>query len=136
MRGCSRWRLARCAWELQRDHTSMSCKTTANGRRTRRLVAWVAAVTSATALVSRARADPLRLRADALAETQGTASPTGLIVLQGEDTMRPWVTAETLVWAGAREASVGGDVLVLTVKLREPHGYAEARAGRFVLATG
>jgi len=49
--------------------------------------------------------------------------------------MRPWISAEGLVWAGATP-SVTGDVLVLSVRLREPHGYAEARAGRFVLATG
>jgi len=50
--------------------------------------------------------------------------------------MRPWVSAEGLVWAGAGAASVTGDVLVLSVRLHEPHGVAEARAGRFVLATG
>ena len=86
-------------------------------------------------LAPRAAADPLRLRADALAETQGSSSPTGLVVLQGEDAMRPWISAEGLVWAGATP-SVTGDVLVLSVRLREPHGYAEARAGRCVLATG
>ena len=48
--------------------------------------------------------------------------------------MRPWVSAEGLVWAGGGSRS--GDVLVLAVRLREPHGYAEARVGRFVLATG
>ena len=84
---------------------------------------------------SRAGADPLRLRGDALAETQGSSSPTGLIVLQGEDSVRPWVSAEGLVWAGGGP-TVTGDVLVLTLHVREPHGYAEARAGRFVLATG
>jgi hypothetical protein len=114
----------------------MSCKTTANGRLGRRIAACAAAVASAMGLASHAKADPLRLRADALAETQGTSSPTGLVVLQGEDTMRPWVSAEALVWAGAGASSITGDVLVLSVRLHEPHGYAEARAGRFVLATG
>ena len=116
----------------------MSCKTTASGRSRRRFVACAAAVASAFGLASRARAEPLRLRADALAETQGTSSPAGLVVLQGEDAVRPWVAAEGLVWSGARAGapSVAGDVLVLTVRLREPHGYAEARGGRFVLATG
>jgi hypothetical protein len=50
--------------------------------------------------------------------------------------MRPSVGAEALVWAGARAAAITGDVLVLAVRLREPHGYAESRVGRFVLATG
>ncbi len=50
----------------------------------------------------------------------------------------PGSSAEALVWTGDRggAAAVTGDVLVLTVRLREPHGYVEARAGRFVLATG
>jgi hypothetical protein len=50
--------------------------------------------------------------------------------------MRSWVGVEGLVWAGAPSSTVTGDVLVLAVRVREPHGYAEARAGRFVLATG
>jgi hypothetical protein len=50
--------------------------------------------------------------------------------------MHPWVSAEGLVWAGACGSLATGDVLVLTVHVREPHGYAEARVGRFVLATG
>jgi hypothetical protein len=112
----------------------MSCKTTARDRLPRRLVACAIAA-SAMSIPSRAGADPLRLRGDALAETQGSSSPTGLIVLQGEDSVRPWVSAEGLVWAGGGP-SITGDVLVLTLHVREPHGYTEARAGRFVLATG
>ena len=116
----------------------MRCKTTATYRMRGRLVAWATTVAGAMGLASRAGAEPLRLRADALAETQGAASPAGLVVLQGQDAMRPWVDAEALVWtgAGAGAPSPTGDVLVLTVRLREPHGYAEMRAGRFVLATG
>ena len=112
----------------------MGCKTTATRIHGRRFGACAASIAGAMGIVSSARADPLRLRADAVAETQGSSSPTGLIVLQGEDTMRSWIGVEGLVWAGA--PSVTGDVLVLAVHLREPHGYAEARAGRFVLATG
>jgi hypothetical protein len=114
----------------------MSCKTTASGHFRLRVAraAIVASVASGMCLASVARAEPLRLRADALAETQGSASPAGLVVLQGEDAMRPWISAEGLVWAGT--PSLTGDVLVLAVRLREPHGYADARAGRFVLATG
>jgi hypothetical protein len=114
----------------------MRCKTTASGLVARRVVACAVAGACAMALPSRADADPLRLRGDALAETQGSSSPTGLIVLQGEDAPRSWVGVEGLVWAGARSSTVTGDVLVLAVRVREPHGYAEARAGRFVLATG
>jgi hypothetical protein len=104
----------------------------------------------ATCCVRRADAEPLRLRGDAITETQ---SPAGLIVLQGEDKIAapgvapsvargaPLLSAEGLVWAGARpesttRADATGDVLVLAMKLREPHGWGEARAGRFVVATG
>lgn len=82
-----------------------------------------------------ARADPIRLRGDALLQTEGGGSPTGLVVLQGEDAMQPWISAEGLVWAGATPSATG-DVLVLSVRLREPHGYAQVQLGRFVLATG
>jgi hypothetical protein len=116
----------------------MWCKTTASDPTRRRCVAVVVANAIAIAFVSPAWADPLRLRADALAETEGTSSPVGLVVLQGEDAVRPWVGVEGLVWTGERAGAptVTGDVMVLTVRIREPHGYAEARVGRFVLATG
>jgi hypothetical protein len=114
----------------------MWCKTTASDRLGRRVVMGAATVASAMGLSSGAGADPLRLQGDALAETQGSSSPTGLIVLQGEDAPRSWVGVEGLVWAGARSSTVTGDVLVLAARLREPHGYGEAQAGRFVLATG
>ena len=94
----------------------MSCKTTANGRLWRRLATCAATVVGAIGPASVARADPLRLRADALAETQGTPAPAGLIVLQGEDARRPWIAAETLVWAGAgylvTDVWVGGTQVV------------------------
>jgi hypothetical protein len=81
-----------------------------------------------------ARADPLRLRGDAIAETQ---APAGLLVLQGEDRVRnktqTWVDAEGLVWAGA---DAQADVLVLSLRLRDPRGRGEARVGRFVFASG
>jgi hypothetical protein len=109
----------------------MVCKTTARRPRRLRHALGLLAVASGSVATS-ARGDPLVLRADALAET---SSPTGLIVLQGEDRMRPWVDAEGLVWAGAKP-SVTGDVLVLTLRLRDPKGHAEVRGGRFVLATG
>ncbi len=85
---------------------------------------------------SRSQADPLRLRGDALVDTQAeTQSPTGLVVLQGEDKLRPWLGVEGLVWAGSK-AGPTGDVLVLALHVREPHGYGEVRVGRFVVATG
>jgi hypothetical protein len=56
-------------------------------------------------------------------------------MLQGEDKARPWIDVEGLVWAGTKPEPTG-DLLVLAVRLKDPHGYGELRAGRFVLATG
>jgi hypothetical protein len=122
------------AWDLHAQRTRMSCKTTASRRtgRGRAVGAAAALGVSAFAASSEVWAQPLRLRADALAETQ---SPTGLVVLQAQDAARPWVEAEGLIWAGTKPEPTG-DVMVLTVRVREPHGYGELRAGRFVLATG
>jgi len=109
----------------------MLCKTIATTQLWRRQPALGLLVLGWWTVSATARADPLVLRGDALA----TTSPTGLIALQGEDRMRPWADAEGLVWAGAKP-SVTGDVLVLTLRLRDPKGHAEVRGGRFVLATG
>lgn len=84
-----------------------------------------------------ASADPLRLRGDAYAQTP---SPTGLLVLQGEDAQKPYVSAEALAWLGSgREKTsdvVTGDVLALTVRLHDPSGRAELKAGRFLESAG
>jgi len=113
----------------------MVCKRVARSRSPAQWVVVVLAVGAST-WSSRASADPLRLRADALTDTQSeTQSPTGLVVLQGQDKVRPWLDAEGLVWAGTKPG-LTGDVLVLALHLREPHGYGEARVGRFVVATG
>lgn len=109
----------------------MTCKRTARPKR-HRGESFLATLVGASALALRAEAEPLRLRADAIADTQ---SPTGLVVLQGQDKVRPWLDAEGLVWAGARP-DAAADVLTLSVRLREPHGLAELRAGRQVIATG
>ena len=84
------------------------------------------------AFVPAVRAEPLRLRADAIAQTQ---APAGLLVLSGEDRARPWVEVEALVWAAGRP-EVGGDVLVLSVRLHDPQGRGELRVGRMVVTTG
>lgn len=96
-------------------------------------------------LADPAIAEPLRLRADALAEAR---SPAGLVVVDARDQERPWLDAEALLWAGGRHdvttprewaglaAHSDADVLVLAMTLREPHGIGELKGGRFVLATG
>jgi len=85
-------------------------------------------------------ADPLRLRADALATT---ASPAGLLVLDASGEARPGLSAEAVVWlAGGAGLDNGadhgthGDVLVIAVDARTPGGVAAARLGRFVTALG
>jgi hypothetical protein len=58
-----------------------------------------------------------------------------MLVLQGEDQARPWVSAEALAWLGTG-ADHTGDVLTLVVRARDVEGRGEARAGRFLVATG
>jgi hypothetical protein len=85
----------------------------------------------AVALGSVAHAEPYRLRGQALAQSR---APAGLLVLDSEGKVRPWLSAEALVWTGA-----GGDeeanVLVIAVKARHADR-AEATLGRFVLVAG
>jgi hypothetical protein len=81
---------------------------------------------------NQARAEPLRLRADAIAETQ---SPTGLVMLEGRDKSRPWLDAQGIVWAGANP-DAAADIMVLSFRVREARGWGEARGGRFVFTTG
>lgn len=88
------------------------------------------------ALASPAIADPLRLRADALATT---AAPAGLLVLEAEGAMEPGLSAEAVVWVGAvREPTndASGDVLVIALRARDPRGRATGQLGRFVATLG
>jgi hypothetical protein len=87
-----------------------------------------------------AHADPLRLRADALATT---ASPAGLLVLEaGSPTVsdaRGKLTAEAVVWFGSMQTpgdERSGDVLVIAVDVRDAKNRARARVGRFVSTLG
>ncbi len=92
---------------------------------------WIAALGCAS-FARGTSAEPLRVRGDAIAEAR---SPSGLVVLQGQDRKYPWVDAEALVWAGARTDPTA-DVLTLTLKLRAPRGLGELRLGRFVFSSG
>ncbi len=97
----------------------------------------VVVATSALMMVSAAddaRAEPLRLRGDALVQTR---SPVGLLVLRGEDKLRPWLDAETVTWLGVTDAPSGtGDVLSLSVRMRDPKSGSEMRAGRMIVSMG
>jgi hypothetical protein len=95
-----------------------------------------------------ARAQGLRLRGDAFAQTP---SPVGLVVLRGEDRRKPWIDAETVTWIGgggevgpiARGAGgvsapdgITGDVLTLSVRMRDVATGSEVRVGRMVVTMG
>lgn len=81
-----------------------------------------------------AGAEPLRLRGDALVQTR---SPVGLLVLRGEDKLRPWLDAETVTWLGVTDAPAGtGDVLTLSVRMRDLKSGSEMRAGRMLVSMG
>jgi hypothetical protein len=84
---------------------------------------------------SAARAEPLRLRADALATTQ---SPAGLVVLDASSSAAALVSAEAIVWT-AGDTLPGqhhGDVLVIALRAHTADGRASARVGRFVATLG
>ena len=81
-----------------------------------------------TLLAATASADPLRLRADALATT---ASPAGLLVLEADASQ-----AEAVVWMQGAEEDSSGDVLVVAVRAQALKGRANARIGRFVSTLG
>ena len=88
------------------------------------------------ALARTAAADPLRLRSDALLQSQAPA-PVGLVALRGEDRLRPWLDVETSVWMGAsRDPSVVGDVLTLSANMRDAQSGSQLRLGRMLVAAG
>jgi hypothetical protein len=74
-----------------------------------------------------ASAEPLRLRADALATAQ---SPSGLVSLEADADAAEDVRAEAVLWLGDNDA----DALVADVEATR--GPVTARAGRFVASAG
>lgn len=100
----------------------------------RRIKIAVAAGALALSAPDDAAADPLRLRGDALVQTR---SPVGLLVLRGEDKVRPWLDAETVTWLGVTDTpNATGDVLTLSVRLRDVATGSEMRAGRMLVSMG
>jgi hypothetical protein len=88
----------------------------------------VIAILVAIAVVP-ARADPYRLRADALASTQ---SPAGLLVLEADAKASATTNAEAMVWTADDRA----DVLVIALRARTADGRVSGRVGRFVATLG
>ncbi|HEU0029191.1 MAG TPA: hypothetical protein VFQ53_01075 [Kofleriaceae bacterium] len=82
-----------------------------------------------------AAADPLRLRADALATTQ---SPVGLLVLDADATPAELLSAEAIVWTAASPlpGEREGDVLVIALRARTADGRGRGQLGRFVATMG
>jgi hypothetical protein len=106
------------------------------GRRSLTLAASTLAVAAIVTCADapRAHADPLRLRADAYAQT---SSPVGMLVVRGDDRLRPWIDAEAVAWLAVTDApGVTGDVQTLTVRVRDPGGRGEVRVGRFLESAG
>jgi hypothetical protein len=60
----------------------------------------------------------------------------GLLVLHSGYRNSPYVDVDALVFVGANSDGLNGDVLTVSVLLREPHGWGQARVGRFIVGTG
>jgi hypothetical protein len=98
----------------------------------KRLVLRTAIVLAASLAAGTASAQ-YRLRADAY--FTGSDGSTGLLVLSGEARAPSWIDAETVVW-GATGFDRAGDVLVASVRARDPGRHLELRLGRFMVMTG
>jgi len=81
----------------------------------------------------RAAADPLQLRADALATT---AAPAGLVTLEAIGDAGPGLSAEAVVWTGSASDQGRTDVLVMALRARTAGGRLAGRLGRFVETLG
>ncbi len=82
------------------------------------------------------RAEPLRLRGDALVQTR-SPSPVGLVLLHGQDKLRPWIDADAVAWMGVTDRpDATGDVLSLSVRARHAATGSELRVGRMLVSTG
>ena len=76
----------------------------------------------------------LRLRGDAYVQSR---SPVGLLVLSGNDQLRPSIDAETVTWLGVTDSpSPTGDVLTLSIRVRDVRSGSELRAGRMLVSMG
>jgi hypothetical protein len=83
----------------------------------------------------RARADGAYVPLGADALLFGRPSE-GVLVLHSGYRNSPYADADALVFMGAAQDGAEADVLVVSVRVRDPGGRYEARAGRFVLSTG
>ncbi len=98
-----------------------------------RLAVAVAVAAAWVCSFGNARADPYRLHAEALGQSEPDRA--GLIVLGGHAQPHEWVSAEASVWTGVG-TEIDGDVLTLVVRIRDPGGRGDAQLGRFVIGPG
>jgi hypothetical protein len=93
------------------------------------------AIAFALAAGSPALADPIALRADALATT---AAPAGLVTVEADGDAGPNASAEAVVWTGSGTIGDTGhaDVLVIALRAHTTDGRAAVRVGRFVETLG
>jgi len=82
-----------------------------------------------------ASADPIRLRADALATTD---APAGLVTIEADGRQGADLSAEAVVWIGGGTIGDTGhsDVLVMALRARTLDGRLSGRFGRFVESLG
>jgi hypothetical protein len=74
-------------------------------------------------------------RVDALVDTQ---QQNGVVVVQGSGSSG-WINAEAYVWGAAYPTGsqpLAADALVFAMTMRDPHGVAELRLGRFLFESG
>jgi hypothetical protein len=90
------------------------------------------AVLLGASLCSGAATAQYRLRADTYFSAPDPVS--GLVILSGE-AKQSWLSADTVLWLGPGGDHVG-DVMVASVRARDPDGYGEARIGRMLVTTG
>jgi hypothetical protein len=90
------------------------------------------AVLLGASLGSGAASAQYRLRADAYFSAADPVS--GLVILSGE-AHKSWLSADTVLWLGPGGDHVG-DVMVASVRARDPDGYGEARIGRMMVTAG
>lgn len=106
--------------------------------RSARCCVCIAALTSAwfaSSAVSVARAQHFGFAVDTWGQTY---RPAGLVQVESRLKSYPWFNAEAQVWAGRSPLAEqgNGDVVVLTLRARDPLGRGEGTAGRFVLTSG
>jgi hypothetical protein len=105
-------------------------------RRSRPLLARIiiAGIGGIAGIAGGAEAQPLRLRADALAAVE---SPVGLLSLEAEAELQPGLRAEAVVWfGGGQEDGRVGEALIIDVQALRADGRAAAKLGRMIAAVG